>query len=341
MKLIAHEIAEILDGVVEGNDQIYIDNLSKIENGKKNSLSFLGNPKYKKYLYVSKSSIIIVDKKLKLDKVLNATLIRVDDPNKSFSLLLNYFNTNKKELIGIDKNSIIEDNVKYEKDLYLAAFSICKTQTKIAKNVKIHSQVYIGENVSIGKNTIIYPGVKIYNNTLIGNNCVIHSGTVIGSDGFGFNLDDKGNQIKVIHNGNVIIEDDVEIGSNCTIDRATLGSTLIKKGVKLDNLIQIAHNVVIGENTVIAALVGVAGSTKIGKNCMIGGQAGFAGHLTIGDRVMVQGKSGVLKNIKSDSSVMGTPAIDHLNYNKSYVHFKNFPSIIKSFEKIFKNKKHV
>ena len=341
MKLVAHKIAEMLNGVIEGNDQIYIDKLSKIENGKKSSLSFLGNPKYNKYLYSSKSSIIIVDKKLKLDKAVSATLIRVDNPNESFSVLLNHFNTNKKKLIGIDINSIIEDNVKYEKDLYFAAFSICKAQSKIGKNVKIHSQVYIGENVTIGKNTIIYPGVKIYDNTFIGNDCVIHSGTVIGSDGFGFNLDDKGNQIKVIHNGNVIIEDYVEIGSNCSIDRATLGSTIIKKGVKLDNLIQIAHNVVIGENTVIAALVGIAGSTKIGKNCMIGGQAGFAGHLTIGDRVMVQGKSGVLKNIKSDSSVMGTPAIDHLNYNKSYVHFKNFPSIIKSFEKIFKNNKHV
>ena len=341
MKLFAKDIAEMLDGVIEGNEQVYIDKLSKIENGIKNSLSFLGNPKYNKFLYTSKSSIIIVEKKFKLEKDIETTLIRVKNPNESFSLLLNHFNSNKKELVGIDKNSIIEDNVKYEKDLYFAAFSICKTKSKIAKNVKIYSQVYIGENVFIGKNTVIYPGVKIYDNTLIGNNCIIHSGTVIGSDGFGFNLDKNGNQIKVNHNGNVIIEDDVEIGSNCTIDKATLGSTIIKKGVKLDNLIQIAHNVIVGENTVIAALVGIAGSTTIGKNCMIGGQAGFAGHLTIGDRVMVQGKSGVLKNIKSDSSVMGTPAIDHLNYNKSYVHFKNLSSIIKSFEKIFKNKINV
>ena len=170
---------------------------------------------------------------------------------------------------------------------------------------------------------------------------IIHSGTVIGSDGFGFNIDKNGNQVKVIHNGNVIIEDNVEIGSNCTIDRATLGSTIIKKGAKLDNLIQIAHNVVIGENSVLAALVGVAGSTTIGKNCMIGGQAGISGHLTIGDRVMVQAQSGVFKNIKSDSSLMGTPAIQFMDYNKSYVHFKNLPSIIKSLEKIFKKNKDV
>jgi len=341
MKLFAHNIAKMLDGVVEGNDQIYIDKLSKIENGEKNSLSFLGNAKYNEFLYSSKSSIIIVEKNLKLEKPTQATLIRVADPNESFSKLLTHFSSNNKELKGIDYNSIIEENVKYEKDLYFGAFSICKTKSKIGKNVKVFTQVFIGENVSIGENSIIYPGVKIYDNSIIGSNCIIHSGTIIGSDGFGFNIDKNGNQIKVTHNGNVVIEDDVEIGSNCTIDKATLGSTIIKKGVKLDNLIQIAHNVVIGENTVIAALVGIAGSTKIGKNCMIGGQAGFSGHLTIGDRVMVQGKSGVLKNIKSDSSVMGTPAIDHLNYNKSYVHFKNFPSIIKSFEKIFKNKKHV
>ena len=341
VKLIAHKIAKMLNGVVEGNDQIYIDKLSKIESGEKNSLSFLGNPKYNEFLYSSKSSIIIVEKKLKLKKPTEATLIRVDDPNESFSKLLTHFSSNTKELEGIHNNSIIEENVKYEQDLYFGAFSICKSESKIGKNVKVFTQVFIGKNVSIGENSIIYPGVKIYDNSIIGSNCIIHSGTVIGSDGFGFNIDKNGNQIKVIHNGNVVIENNVEIGSNCTIDKATLGSTIIKNGVKLDNLIQIAHNVVIGENTVIAALVGIAGSTKIGKNCMIGGQAGFSGHLTIGDRVMVQGKSGVLKNIKSDSSVMGTPAIDHLNYNKSYVHFKNFPSIIKSFEKFFKNKKHV
>ena len=341
MKLSALKIGNMLGGVVEGNNSIYVDKLSKIENGMPGSLSFLGNPKYSKYLYTSRSSVILVRKNFKLERPVKPTLIRVDDPNESFSQLLLKFNSDDSKLIGIHKNSEIAKNVVFENDLFFGPFSICKKNSKIGKNVKIHGQVYIGENVSIGDNTIIYPGVKIYNNSSIGLNCIIHSGTIIGSDGFGFNLDKEGNQVKVSHNGNVIIEDDVEIGSNCTVDRATLGSTIIKKGAKLDNLIQVAHNVVIGENTVIAALVGIAGSTTIGKNCMIGGQAGFAGHLKIGDRVRVQGKSGVLKNIKSDSSVMGTPAIDHLNYNKSYVHFKNLPSIIKSFQKIFKNKKYV
>ena len=341
MKLIAHKIGKMLGGVVEGNDQIFIDKLSKIESGEKNSLSFLGNPKYNEFLYSSKSSIILIEKKLKLEKPVKATLIRVDDPNESFSKLLTHFSSNDKVLKGIHNNSIIEENVKYEQDLYFGAFSICKTKSKIGKNVKIHTQVFIGENVSIGKNSIIYPGVKIYDNSIIGSNCIIHSGTVVGSDGFGFNIDKNGNQVKVIHNGNVIIEDNVEIGSNCTIDRATLGSTIIKKGAKLDNLIQIAHNVVIGENSVLAALVGVAGSTTIGKNCMIGGQAGVSGHLTIGDRVMIQAQSGVFKNIKSDSSLMGTPAIQFMDYNKSYVHFKNLPSIIKSLEKILKKNKDV
>ena len=341
MKLNAITIADMLGGIVEGNNKVFIDKLSKIESGEKNSLSFLGNPKYNDFLYTSNSSIIIIDKKLKIEKPVKCTLIRVNDPNESFSKLLNHFGSNKIELTGIEEHSIIEKDVIYEEGLFFGAFSICKSNSKIGRNVKIHSQVFIGENVVIGDNTIIYSGVKIYNNSIIGDSCIIHSGTVIGSDGFGFNLDKNGNQIKVSHNGNVIIEDDVEIGSNCAIDKATLGSTIIKKGVKMDNLIQVAHNVIIGENTVIAACVGIAGSTTIGKNCMIGGQAGVGGHLTIGDRVMIQAQSGVLRSIKSDTSVMGYPAIKYIDYNKSYVHFKNLPSIIKSLEKIFKNNKDV
>ena len=339
MKLKAHKIAKMLGGVVEGNDQISINKLSKIENGDEQSLSFLGNPKYNNFLYTSNASIILIDKHLKLEKPVKSTLIRLEDPNESFSKLLKYFSEKKSEHSGISKKSIISKNVKFSDDLYFGDFSICKKNCKIGKNVKIHSQVYIGENVSIGNNVIIYPGVKIYADSIIGNNCILHSGCVIGSDGFGFNLDKEGNQIKVIHNGNVILEDDVEIGANCTLDRATLGSTILKKGVKLDNLVMVAHNVEIGESTVIAACVGIAGSSTIGKNCMIGGQAGISGHLKIGDRVMIQAKSGVFKNIKSDTSVMGTPAINYLDYNKSYVHFKNLPSIMKSLNKFFKNNK--
>jgi|MGYP000023410006 UDP-3-O-[3-hydroxymyristoyl] glucosamine N-acyltransferase len=341
MKLKAYQIAEIVNGEVEGNDQISIHKLSKIESGEKGSITFLGNSKYNNFLYTSESSIIIVSKALVLDQSITNTLIRVEDPNEAFALLLKYFNSNKRILSGIDKNSSISDTVKYEEDLYMGAYSVCKENSVLGKNVKIHSQVFIGENVSIGNNTIIFSGVKIYDNSIIGNDCIVHANTVIGSDGFGFNLDKNGNQIKVIHNGNVILEDNVELGASCTIDRATLGSTIIKKGVKIDNLVQVAHNVEIGDNTVIAGLVGIAGSSIIGKNCMIGGQAGISGHLKIGDRVMIQAASAVFKNIKSDSSVMGYPAINYRDYSKSYVHFKNLPSVIKSLDKIFKSEKNV
>ena len=339
MNLKAYQVAEIINGVVEGNDQISINKLSKIESGEEGSLSFVGNPKYNNFLYTSKSSIIIINKSFDLNQPVNKTLIRVEDPNKAFAVLLNSFNENKRTLSGIDQNSTISDNVKYEQDLYLGSYSVCKENSVLGENVKIHSQVFIGENVSIGNNTIIFSGVKIYDNSIIGNDCIIHANTVIGSDGFGFNLDKNGNQIKVIHNGNVILEDSVELGANCTIDKATLGSTIIKKGVKIDNLVQVAHNVVIGENTVIAGLVGIAGSTTIGKNCMIGGQAGISGHLNIGDRVMIQAASAVFKNVKSDSTIMGYPAINYRDYSKSYIHFKNLPSVMKSLDKIFKSEK--
>jgi len=340
MKLNANKIAEMLGGVVEGDDKISINKLSKIENGDKQSLSFLGNPKYNNFLYTTNASIILVNKDLKLEKPVKSTLIRVEDPNESFSQLLNHFNNKNSKLSGISNNSIIHKNVKFSKDLYFGDFSICEKNSKIGKNVKIHSQVYIGENVLIGNNVIIYPGVKIYADTVIGNNCILHAGCIIGSDGFGFNLDKEGNQIKVSHNGNVVLEDDVEIGANCALDKATLGSTILRRGVKLDNLVMVAHNVEIGQSTVIAGCVGIAGSTTIGKNCMIGGQAGISGHLKIGDRVMIQAKAGVFRNIKSDTSVMGIPAIKYLDYNKSYVHFKNLPSIMKSLNKLFKNSKN-
>ncbi len=336
MKLKAYQVAEIVSGDVEGNDQVLIDSLAKIENGKEGSLSFSGNPKYNKFLISSKSSIVLVEDNFVSDQNLNKTLIRVKDPNEAFSKLLNLFGNQSSNKVGVDKLSSVDNSVSIGKNVYIGAFSICEKDSHIGENSKIYSQVYIGENVSIGTNTIIFPGVKIYGNSVIGNNCIIHSGTVIGSDGFGFNLDKNGNQLKVIHNGNVIIEDNVEIGANCTVDKATLGSTLIKEGVKIDNLVQVAHNVEIGESTVIAACVGIAGSTTIGKNCMIGGQAGISGHLKIGDRVMVQAQSGVMKSIPSDTTIMGMPAFNYLDYNKSYVHFKNLPKIMSKLNDLFK-----
>ena len=263
MELKAFEVAKLINGVIEGDSNSTINKLSKIENGDNNSLSFLGNSKYNDFLYKSNASIVIVNKSLELKKNVKPTLIRVDDPNLAFSKLLEHFNNQQINRSGIDSQSMISEKVKYGDNLYFGAYSIAEEGVIIGKNVKIHPHVHISENVKIGDNCVIYPGVKIYRNSILGNNCIIHSGTVIGSDGFGFNRDAKGNNLKVIHNGNVIIEDDVEIGSNCSIDRATLGSTLIKSGVKIDNLVQIAHNVVIGSNSCLAAQVGVAGSTVI------------------------------------------------------------------------------
>ena len=336
MDLKAQEVAELINGVVEGDNNSTINKLSKIENGDNNSLSFLGNPKYNEYLYKSTASIVIVNKSLELREPVKPTLIRVEDANLAFSTLLEHFNNQQVSKQGIDNESSISSNVKVGKNIYFGKYSIAENNVLIGNNVKIHSHVHISENVEIGDNCIVYPGVKLYRNTVIGKNCIIHSGTVIGSDGFGFNKDDKGNNLKVIHNGNVVIEDNVEIGSNCSIDRATLGSTILKSGVKIDNLVQIAHNVVVGNNTCIAAQVGIAGSTIIGDDCLIGGQVGISGHLKIGDRVQMQAKSGVLKNIEDDSVIMGYPAFNYRDYNKSYVHFKNFPKIMNFINRLMK-----
>ncbi len=336
MDLKAQEVAELINGVVEGDNNSTINKLSKIENGDNNSLSFLGNPKYNEYLYKSTASIVIVNKSLELREPVKPTLIRVEDANLAFSTLLEHFNNQQVSKQGIDNESSISINVKVGKNIYFGKYSIAENNVLIGNNVKIYSHVHISENVKIGDNCVIYPGVKLYRNTVIGKNCIIHSGTVIGSDGFGFNKDDKGNNLKVIHNGNVVIEDNVEIGSNCSIDRATIGSTILKSGVKIDNLVQIAHNVVVGNNTCIAAQVGVAGSTIIGDDCLIGGQVGISGHLKIGDRVQMQAKSGVLKNIEDDSVIMGYPAFNYRDYNKSYVHFKNFPKIMNFINRLMK-----
>jgi len=336
MDLKAQEVAELINGVVEGDNNSTINKLSKIENGDNNSLSFLGNPKYNEYLYKSTASIVIVNKSLELREPVKPTLIRVEDANLAFSTLLEHFNNQQVSKQGIDNESSISSDVKVGKNIYFGKYSIAENNVLIGNNVKIHSHVHISENVEIGDNCVVYPGVKLYRNTVIGKNCIIHSGTVIGSDGFGFNKDDKGNNLKVIHNGNVVIEDNVEIGSNCSIDRATLGSTILKSGVKIDNLVQIAHNVVVGNNTCIAAQVGIAGSTIIGDDCLIGGQVGISGHLKIGDRVQMQAKSGVLKNIEDDSVIMGYPAFNYRDYNKSYVHFKNFPKIMNFINRLMK-----
>jgi UDP-3-O-[3-hydroxymyristoyl] glucosamine N-acyltransferase len=336
MKFSAQQIAEILNGEIVGNPEIAVSSLSKIEEGQEGSLSFLSNPKYTSFIYTTLASVVIVNKSFIPDGNIKATMIKVDDAYHAFSQLLEFYNQIKLSKSGIEQPSFISENVNYGENLYLGSFSYLGNNIKIGKNVKIYPNSYIGDNCEIGDNTILFAGVKIYSESIIGNNCVIHSGSIIGSDGFGFAPTDDGSYKKVPQIGNVIIEDFVEIGSLTTIDRATLGSTIIRKGVKLDNQIQIAHNVEIGTNTVIAAQTGIAGSTKVGSNCQIGGQVGIAGHLNIGNNVRIQAQSGIGRNIKDGETLQGSPALGYGDYNKSYVHFKNLPKIVNELSEIKK-----
>jgi len=336
MKFTAQQIADILEGEVEGNPNEEVFKLSKIEEGEKGSLTFLSNPKYNPYLYTTNASIAIVDKIFVLEKEIKTTLIRVDNAYKAFSKLLEFYNDVKNNKQGRENPHFIADSAKIGDNEYLGAFSYVGENVTIGSNVKIYPNSYIGDNSIIGNNCVIFSGVKIYSETTIGNHCKIHSGCIIGSDGFGFIPDSKGHFKAVPQIGNVIIEDHVDIGSGSTIDRATLGSTIIRQGVKLDNQIQIAHNVEIGKDTVIAAQTGIAGSTKIGKNCMIGGQVGIVGHITIGNGVKIQAQSGVTKSIKENEIVQGTPAFKYNDFNKSYIHFRNLPKILAALTDIEK-----
>lgn len=328
MKFTAAQIAEILNGTVDGDEKIAVTKLSKIEEGTKGSLTFLANPKYTHYIYSTEASVAIVNNDFVPEHPVNSTLIRVENAYKAFSQLLEYYNQVKMNKTGIENPVFVAESAKYGENLYLGAFSYLGENVKIGNNVKIYPNVYIGDNVTIGDNTVLFTGVKLYSETVLGESCVINSGVVIGADGFGFTPNEKGEYHKVPQTGNVIIGDNVDVGPGTTIDRATLGSTVIKKGVKLDNQIQIAHNVTIGENTVIAAQTGVAGSTKIGKNCMIGGQVGIAGHIIIGDNVKIQAQSGIGRNVKDNETLQGSPAFGYGDFNKSYVHFKNLPKIM-------------
>ena len=272
-----------------------------------------------------------------LENPIETTLVRVEDAYKAFSKLLEYYNQVKMNKTGIEQPVFISESAQYGENIYIGAFSYLGENVQIGQNVKIYPNVYIGDNVSIGDNVIVFAGAKIYSETVIGNHSVIHSGAIIGADGFGFAPNEKGEYSKVPQTGNVIIEDYVDIGAGTTIDRATLGSTVIRKGVKLDNQIQIAHNVEIGKNTVIAAQTGIAGSTKIGENCMIGGQVGIVGHIIIGNNVKIQAQSGIGRNVKDHETLQGSPALNYGDYNKSYVHFKNLPKIVERFNTIEKN----
>ncbi|WP_323788867.1 UDP-3-O-(3-hydroxymyristoyl)glucosamine N-acyltransferase [Psychroserpens sp.] len=336
MKFTAEQIAGILEGDIIGNPDVEVSKLSKIEEGTEGSLTFLSNPKYTSYIYSTKASITIVNKTFQPEQEISTTLIKVDDAYKSFSKLLEYYNQVKLNKHGIEQPSFISESANLGSDIYVGAFSYIGDNVHIGNNVKIFPNTYIGDNVTLGDNTIIFSGAKIYSETVIGNHCVINSGVIIGADGFGFVPDEKGEYSKVPQTGNVIIEDYVDIGAATTIDRATLGSTIIRRGVKLDNQIQIAHNVEIGKNTVIAAQTGIAGSSKIGENCLIGGQVGIAGHITIGNNVKVQAQSGIGRHVKDNEVLQGSPSFNYGDWNKSYVYFKNLPKIVKTINDLEK-----
>ncbi|MBB77944.1 MAG: UDP-3-O-(3-hydroxymyristoyl)glucosamine N-acyltransferase [Crocinitomicaceae bacterium] len=336
MEFTAEQIAGMLNGKVEGDSSALVNSLAKIEEGFFGALSFLSNPKYEHFIYDTKSTICIVNEKFTPIKPIpkTLTLIRVEDAYACFAKLLNLYDSINKEDPRVEQPSFIDKSVKVGKDLFLGAFSYISRDVVIGDNVSIYPNVYIGHNVKIGEGTIIYSGVKIYHGSILGEKCVIHSGAVIGSDGFGFAPDENGNFQQIPQIGNVVLEDSVNIGANTTIDRATMGSTIIRSGVKIDNLVQIAHNVDIGSNTAMAAQVGVAGSCKIGQNVMIGGQVGLAGHMKVGNNVKIAAQSGVSGDIKDGSILMGSPAFDNKEYKKSYLGFRRLPRILERIQVI-------
>ncbi len=338
MKFTAHQIANLLDGEIVGDENAEVFTLSKIEEGKRGSLTFLSNPKYTPFIYSTDATITIVNNDFVAEKEINTTLIKVDNAYAAFSTLLEHYNNIKNNKIGVESPVSIAESAIIGDDVYVGAFTSIGENVRIGNNVKIYPNCFIVDNVTIGNHTTIFAGTKIYSDCSIGSYCNVDASVIIGADGFGFSPDENGVYSKVPQIGNVIIEDHVDIGASTTIDRATLGSTIIKKGVKLDNQIQIAHNVVIGEHTVIAAQTGIAGSTKIGKHCQIGGQVGIVGHITIGNHVKIQAQSGIAKSIADNEMLQGTPAFGYGDYYKSYVHFKNLPQLAKDIEELKKNK---
>lgn len=334
MEFTAQQIAEFLKGTVEGDANLKVASFSKIEKGEPGTLTFLANPKYEEYIYDTKASVVLVNSDFKARKEIKATLIRVKNSYSALAMLLeladSVMNPKKK---GIDSLAVIPQSSSLGEDAYVGAYAVIGENVKIGKGAQIYPQVYIGDNVIIGDNVTLYSGVKIYKNCVLGNNIIIHSGAVVGSDGFGFAPDEQGIYHKIPQLGNVVIEDDVEIGSNTCIDRSSMdGHTLLKKGVKLDNLIQIAHNVTVGSNTVMAAQVGIAGSTEVGERCMFGGQAGIVGHMKICSGTVLAARAAMSKNSTKPDAWEGTPAIPAGKFKRSFIHFKNLPDIVREME---------
>tara|TARA_B100002019_G_scaffold292967_1_gene318040 strand:- start:1264 stop:2277 length:1014 start_codon:yes stop_codon:yes gene_type:complete len=337
MKLTLANLALRLNGNIVGDSEIKLNNIAKIEYAKKGDITFLSNKKYLPWLKKTKASLIIVNKDFDIKMYKSLNFLCVEDSYLAFNQLLQLFNQVKKNQPEISEYSLVQKSSSIGKNVHIGNFSVIGNNCNISDSVVINDNVTIGNNITIGSNTILNAGVRVYDDTKIGENCIIHSNSVIGCDGFGFAPNNNGEYIKTPQIGNVIIGNNVEIGSCTTIDRATIGSTIIEEGVKIDNLVQIAHNVEIGKNTVIAAQSGVAGSTKIGKNCQIGGQVGFSGHLNIGNNVKINGGSGVFSNLKDNSVVRGNPAFDASLFNRSYVYFKNLVNLFKDVEKLKKD----
>ncbi|NOX85484.1 MAG: UDP-3-O-(3-hydroxymyristoyl)glucosamine N-acyltransferase [Chlorobi bacterium] len=337
MKFTARQIALTLNGKVQGDPDIEVSSVSKIEKGEPGTLSFLANPAYTKYIYDTKASVVIVNEGFEPEHEISATLIRVKDAYSAFATLLEMYQQAKGRKTGISDKAAIDPSGKIGKDVYIGEFVVIGKNVIIGDRTLIYPNTVIGDNSRIGNDTCIYAGVKIYEDTVIGDQCTLHAGVVLGSDGFGFAPQEESDYKKVPQIGNVVLEDRVEIGANTTIDRATLGSTVIKRGVKLDNLIQVAHNVEIGENTVIAAQTGISGSTRIGKNCMIGGQVGIIGHLTIADGVMIAAQSGIGKSIKKEGEIVeGSPAFPVRDFKRAYIHFRRLESMAKRIDELEK-----
>jgi len=339
MRFTARIIAEFIKGEIIGNPEEVVTDISRIEDGRKGTLAFLANPKYEKYLYSTEASIILINKDLHINGQLKNTIIRVDNAYDAFTSLLELYSKSIPEKTGIEQPSFVDPSAKIGENVYIGAFAYIGAGATIGNNAKIYPQSYIGDFTQIKDNTIIYSGVRIYHGCVIGLDCIIHSGSVIGADGFGFVQQPDQQYRKIPQVGNVIIEDHVEIGSNVTIDRATMGSTIIRKGSKFDNLIQIGHNVEVGENTVIVSQAGVAGSTKVGSNCMIGGQVGLAGHLKIGDNVRIGAQSGVSNNLKDGEAVLGSPALDVNKQIKAMIVYKSLPEMSKKIAELEKELK--
>lgn len=327
MEFTAQKIAEFLNGNIEGDPSVKVTTISKIEEATSGTLAFIANPKYGKYLYETRASIVLVNRDFEVKEKVIPTLIRVEDAYQAFASLLQMYEQSKPQKKGIHEKASIAATANIGENVFVGAFVSIGENANIGKNVKIYPNCTIGDNVVVGDDSIIYAGVNIYNECRVGSGCILHSGVIVGSDGFGFAPQQETNYQKIPQVGNVVIEDDVEIGANTTIDRATMGSTLIKKGVKIDNLVQIAHNVEIGENTVIVAQVGIAGSTKIGKKCMLAGQVGIVGHIKVGDNVKIAAQSGITGNVKDGAILLGSPGADIQSARRSIAIYRQLPGL--------------